>query len=95
MGETINCSVIEIMSLMIVTVVIIEEFSLCQYGERYWQGCICKNAYKFCCFYALIIHNACLWLAAILIYAIREMLISTIFLQEIISCMLLLTVIGK
>jgi len=39
---------------MIVTVVRIEEFSLCQYGERYWQGnthmCICKNAYKFCCF---------------------------------------------
>ena len=33
--EAINCSVIEIMCLMIVTVVIIEEFSLCQYGERY------------------------------------------------------------
>ena len=65
-------SIMKFVCLMILTIVIAEEFSLCQFGERCWNGIfpLPKLLINFVGFYVLIIiPNTCIWLTAILFYA--------------------------
>ena len=64
-------SIMKFLRLMILTIVIAEEFSLCKFGEMYWNGIfiLAKLLINFVDFYVLIIiPHTCIWLAAILFY---------------------------